>query len=89
MGHGVNGGFARYVVMRPIKLYVCRKPFFGRALSVTICAAIQAVTEVTKVRIGDVALVSGPGPIGLLCLKLLVAEGVEDDCRRARGTRFG
>jgi L-iditol 2-dehydrogenase len=39
-------------------------------------ACVQAVLEVTTLRLGDVALVSGPGPIGLLCLKLLVAEGV-------------
>jgi L-iditol 2-dehydrogenase len=79
MGHGVNGAFTRYVVMRPDQLY-CIPDHFGldeAALSEPFAAAVQAVTEITEVRIGDTALVSGPGPIGLLCLKLLVAEGVK------------
>src|ERR1700721_3348940 len=45
-------------------------------MSEPFAAVVQAVTEITNVRIGDTALVSGPGPMGLLCLKLLVAEGI-------------
>jgi len=79
MGHGVNGGFARYVVARPDQLYrvPANFPLEEAAISEPFAAAIQAVTELTHVRIGDTALVSGPGPMGLLCLKLLVAEGVK------------
>jgi L-iditol 2-dehydrogenase len=99
MGHGVNGAFTRYVVMRPDQLY--RIPdHFGldeAALSEPFAAAVQAVTEISQVRIGDTALVSGPGPIGLLCLKLLVAEGVKtivagaagDDARLEAALRAG
>jgi len=66
-------------------------------MSEPFAAAIQAVTELTNVRIGDVALVSGPGPIGLLCLKLLVAEGIKtivagaagDDLRLEAARRIG
>jgi L-iditol 2-dehydrogenase len=79
IGHGVNGGFTRYMVARPDQIY--RIPagltVEEAALSEPFAAAIQAVTEVTPVRIGDTALISGPGPIGLLCLKLLVAEGIK------------
>src|SRR2546423_12122985 len=79
MGHGVNGAFAHYVVVRPDQFY--RVPAYltmeEAALSEPFAAAIQAVDELTHVRIGDTALVSGPGPMGLLCLKLLVAEGVK------------
>jgi L-iditol 2-dehydrogenase len=46
---------------------------------------VLAVTEVTRVRIGETALISGPGPIGLLCLKLLVAEGVKTIVAGAAG----
>jgi L-iditol 2-dehydrogenase len=46
---------------------------------------VQAVTEVTRVRIGETVLISGPGPIGLLCLKLLVAEGVKTIVAGAAG----
>jgi L-iditol 2-dehydrogenase len=78
MGHGVNGAFTKYVVMRPDQLYRIPKNFSldEAALSEPFAAVVQAVTEISQVRIGDTALVSGPGPIGLLCLKLLLAEGV-------------
>jgi L-iditol 2-dehydrogenase len=79
MGHGVNGAFATYVVMRPDQLYRIPGSFSleEAAISEPFAAAVQAVTEIANVRIGDTALVSGPGPIGLLCLELLVAEGIK------------
>ena len=87
MGHGVNGGFARYVVVRPDQLYTVPEAFTleEAGLSEPFAAAVQAVTEVTRVRIGETVLVSGPGPIGLLCLKLLVAEGVKTIVAGAAG----
>jgi len=99
MGHGVNGAFTRFVVMRPDQLYrlPAGLPLEEAALSEPFAAAIQAVTEVTEVRIGDTALISGPGPMGLLCLKLLVAEGIKtivagapgDGARLDAARRFG
>jgi L-iditol 2-dehydrogenase len=79
MGHGVNGAFTRYVVMRPDQLYRIPENFSldEAAMSEPFAAVVQAVTEIAKVRIGETALVSGPGPMGLLCLKLLVAEGIK------------
>jgi len=87
MGHGVNGAFTKYVVMRPDQLYRIPDDFGldEAALSEPFAAAVQAVTEITQVRLGDTALVSGPGPIGLLCLKLLVAEGVKTIVAGAAG----
>jgi len=78
MGHGVHGAFTRYVVMRPDQLYRVPENFSleEAAMSEPFAAVVQAVTEIAQVRIGDTALVSGPGPIGLLCVKLLAAEGV-------------
>jgi L-iditol 2-dehydrogenase len=99
MGHGVNGAFARYLVVRPDQLY--RLPdgmsLEAGALSEPFAAVVQAVTEITQVRLGETAVVSGPGPIGLLCLKLLTAEGIRtivagtpgDADRLAAATRFG
>lgn len=99
MGHGVNGGFARFVVVRPDQLYRIPDDFTleEAALSEPFAAAVQAVTEVTRPVIGETALVSGPGPIGLLCLKLLAAAGVKtivagaagDDERLAAARRNG
>jgi L-iditol 2-dehydrogenase len=79
MGHGVNGGFARYVAARPDQLY--RIPdsmtLEAGALSEPFAAIVQAVVEIGRVARGETAVVSGPGPMGLLCVKLLVAEGVK------------
>jgi L-iditol 2-dehydrogenase len=79
MGHGVNGAFARYVSVRHDQAYAVPDGFGldEAALCEPFAAAVQAVCERTPVRLGDVALVSGPGPIGLMCLKLLVAEGIK------------
>jgi L-iditol 2-dehydrogenase len=79
MGHGVDGAFTRYVVMRPDQLYRIPENFSldEAAMSEPFAAVVQAVTEIAKVRSGETALVSGPGPMGLLCLKLLVAEGIK------------
>ena len=79
MGHGVDGAFARYVVMRPDQLYRIPQNFSldEAAMSEPFAAVVQAVTEIARVRTGETALVSGPGPMGLLCLKLLVAEGIK------------
>ena len=99
MGHGVDGAFARYLVVRPDQLY--RLPdgmsLEAGALSEPFAAVVQAVTEITQVRVGETAVVSGPGPIGLLCVKLLVAEGIQtivagtaqDADRLAAARRFG
>jgi L-iditol 2-dehydrogenase len=78
MGHGVSGAFTRFVLARPDQCYHLPE---GMALDEgAVCepfaAAVQAVTEIPEIRLGDVALVSGPGPIGLLCAKLLIAQGV-------------
>lgn len=99
MGHGVDGAFARHLVVRPDQLY--RLPddmsLEAGALSEPFAAVVQAVTEITQVRLGETAVVSGPGPIGLLCVKLLVAEGIQtivagtaaDAERLSAATRFG
>jgi L-iditol 2-dehydrogenase len=87
MGHGVNGAFARYVVIRPDQFYRVPESLTMEeaSLSEPFAAAIQAVSELTEVRLGDTALVSGPGPMGLLCLKLLVAEGIKTIMAGAAG----
>jgi L-iditol 2-dehydrogenase len=90
MGHGVNGAFARYVVIRPDQFF--RVPehltMEEAALSEPFAAAVQAVNQRTDVRLGDTVLLSGPGPIGLLCLKLLVAQGTKTIVAGAKGDEF-
>ncbi len=99
MGHGINGAFAKYAVVRKDQAYKVPQhlTLAEAALSEPFAAAVQAVTEITNVRLGDVVLISGPGPMGLLCLKLLVAEGIktivagtsEDSLRLKSAQRVG
>jgi L-iditol 2-dehydrogenase len=87
------------VTLRPDQLYRVPENFSleEAAMSEPFAAVVQAVTEIAQVRTGETALVSGPGPIGLLCLKLLVAEGLRvivagapgDDDRMAAARRIG
>lgn len=79
MGHGVNGAFTQYVVVRPDQLFRLPPnfPLEEGAVCEPFAAAVHAVCELTPLRVGDVALVSGPGPIGLLCLKLLATAGIK------------
>src|ERR1700689_5403989 len=60
MGHGVNGAFTRYVVMRPDQLYRIPENFSleEAAMSEPFAAVVQAVTEISRVRIGDAAVVN-------------------------------
>jgi L-iditol 2-dehydrogenase len=78
IGHGVNGAFTRYLAARPDQLFRIPENFSLAEASISepFAAAVQAVCEITQVRLGETALISGPGPIGLLCLKLLMAEGI-------------
>src|SRR5688572_2662588 len=78
MGHGVNGAFTRYTCVRPDQLFRLDDalPEEEGALVEPLAAAVHAVTEMTTVRPGDIALVSGPGPIGILCLLILQHAGI-------------
>ena len=78
MGHGVNGGFTRYAVVREDQAY--RLPdsltLEEAALTEPFAAATHVVCEIARPQIGDTVLLSGPGPIGLLCLHLLTGMGI-------------
>jgi L-iditol 2-dehydrogenase len=79
MGHGVNGAFTRYVAARPDQLYPVPQGVSLREASLVepMAAAVHAVCDVARFSLGDTALVSGPGPIGLLVLRLLLAQGIK------------
>lgn len=79
MGHGVNGAFTRYAVAREDQLFRLPEnlPVEEGAMVEPFAAAVHAVCDISEIRLGDVALVSGPGPMGLMCLKLLVAQGLK------------
>jgi len=77
VGSGMHGGFAKYCCVR--QEIVFRLPenldFETGALCEPFACALQAVVELTVIKPGDVAVVSGPGPIGLMCAVLAKAHG--------------
>ncbi len=77
MGVHVDGAFAKYLLQREESLH--RLPddvdFHAGSLCEPTAAAVRAVYERARVSPGDVVMVSGPGPIGLLCLQALKAIG--------------
>ncbi|TBL70865.1 zinc-dependent alcohol dehydrogenase [Paenibacillus thalictri] len=77
MGHGVNGAFTKYVAVREDQVYKLpdHVTLEEAALAEPLACAVQAIEELTDLHAGDVVLLSGPGPIGMLCLQLLAAKG--------------
>lgn len=79
MGYGVHGSFTKFVVVRedmvyPIPDYI---PLEVAALAEPLACGVHALEEITQLQAGDQVLVSGPGPIGLLCLALLAGRGLK------------
>ncbi|MFD0679678.1 MULTISPECIES: zinc-dependent alcohol dehydrogenase [unclassified Paenibacillus] len=79
MGYGVNGSFTQYVVVREDMVYKVpdHVPLEVAALAEPLACAVNALEELTQLQAGDQVLVSGPGPIGLLCLSLLAGRGLK------------
>ncbi|WP_248924346.1 zinc-dependent alcohol dehydrogenase [Paenibacillus hamazuiensis] len=79
MGYGVNGSFTKYVVVREDMVYKIpdHVSLEVAALSEPLACAVNALEELTQLQAGDLVLVSGPGPIGLLCLALLAGRGLK------------
>ncbi len=77
IGSGVNGGFAPYVVVPERNLH--RLPegltFQEAALTEPLACVVHGALELPKVTAGDVAVVAGPGAIGLLTLQVARAAG--------------
>ncbi len=99
MGHGVHGAFTKYVSVRPNQLFSVKEgvSMEHAALVEPLAVAVHVVEEIAQFQLGDVVLLSGPGPIGLLCLKMLMAHGLkvivagtsEDQMRLKSATAYG
>lgn len=76
MGVHVDGAFAKYVCQREDSLH--RLPanidFEAGSMCESVAVAVRAVYERASICSGDVVLVSGPGPVGLLCLQAAKAR---------------
>jgi len=77
IGYWFHGAFTKYCVV-PSRI-VHRLPdnlsFISGALAQPLAVCVNAVTEKTVILPGDVVVIAGPGPIGLLSLQLARAEG--------------
>ncbi len=78
-GYSLDGGMAQYVLVRHDALH--RLPgsvsFQQGALCEPLAVAVHAVLELDPPAPGQSVLVTGPGPIGLLVLAVLVMTGAE------------
>ncbi len=99
MGVHVDGAFAKYVCQREESLH--RLPdnieFEAGSLSEPTAVAVRAVYERARISPGDVVMVSGPGPVGLLCLQasksigatVVLVGATGDENRLALGKELG
>ncbi|NLN41784.1 MAG: alcohol dehydrogenase catalytic domain-containing protein [Clostridiales bacterium] len=79
-GFHVDGAFAEYVkvparILHRVPDSVSLKE---AALTEPLCVAYKAVVCGSKVRPGDTVVVIGPGPIGLLCIKMAQIAGASE-----------
>lgn len=77
IGSAVNGGFTQYVVVpaRNIHHLPDQIDFEAGALTEPLACVVHAVTSTPTVTPGDVAVIAGPGAIGLLTLQVVKAGG--------------
>jgi len=98
-GSGVDGAFAPYLVI-PASI-VRRLPdhvdYESGAMTEPVACCTKAVLEKSTIRLGDVVVVMGPGPIGLLAMQIAKGQGAkvvlvgtaEDAQRLALGRQLG
>jgi L-iditol 2-dehydrogenase len=76
-GYGIDGGMAQYVRVpaRCLHRIPDELPFDIACLTEPHCVAYQSMCVNADVRPGDLVVVLGPGPIGLLCAKMAALGG--------------
>jgi L-iditol 2-dehydrogenase len=77
IGSGVNGGFASYLVVPEHNVRVLPEhvSFEEGALTEPLACVVHGVLETSTVTPGDLAVIAGPGAIGLLTLQVVRAAG--------------
>jgi L-iditol 2-dehydrogenase len=99
-GYGINGGMADYVSVPERCLHAIPDtlPFERAALTEPCCVGYNAVAVKSNVKPGDIVVVLGPGPIGLLCAEmarlngagtLIVTGTAQDESRLAAARELG
>lgn len=77
LGYGVNGAFTRYCVVRKgiVHLLPDNVDFASGALCEPLSCSVHGIVEKTGIKVGEVVVIIGPGPIGLLSSQISKAEG--------------
>jgi L-iditol 2-dehydrogenase len=77
IGSAVNGGFTDYVVVPAANIHPLPEnvDFRAGALTEPLACVVHAALTTPTVMPGDVAVIAGPGPIGLLTLQVVKAAG--------------
>ncbi len=77
IGSAVNGGFTQYVVVPAANIHTLpdRVDFEAGALTEPLACVVHGVLNMRTVAAGDLAVIAGPGAIGLLTLQVVKASG--------------
>jgi L-iditol 2-dehydrogenase len=77
LGWAANGAFAPYTVVEAGNVHIIPDTvsFEEAALTEPLAVCACGVCELTGVKSGELVLVTGPGPIGLLTAQIATAEG--------------
>ncbi len=99
MGIHVDGAFAKYLIQREESIHILPDniDFNSGALSEPLATAVHSIYERASILPGDTVMISGPGPIGLLCLQaiknlnanVILCGVTKDEKRLAFGKRLG
>jgi L-iditol 2-dehydrogenase len=78
VGSGVNGAFARYILVpaKNVRLLPDNIDFVSGALTEPLACCTHGVLERATLHPADYAFVTGPGAIGLLTSQILVSAGI-------------
>lgn len=99
LGYWYNGAFARYTVVPAHRVHTLPEEISfqqGALIEPTACV-VHGVAELITIKPGDIALVSGPGTIGLTAVQVAKASGArvivsgtaEDHARLELAKRLG
>jgi L-iditol 2-dehydrogenase len=77
VGYAFDGCFAQHCVVdeRQVHPLPDNVDLISGALTEPLACCVHAVLELTSISAGDMVVLTGPGPIGLLCLQLVKAAG--------------
>ena len=77
IGSGVNGGFTKYLIVPAKNVHELPEnvDFEGGALSEPLACVVNGVFRTTTVSPGDLAVIAGPGAVGLLAIQVVKAAG--------------